>query len=45
LAEQAHIDEVARKVEAKAPEVAAALTMMEVRGVVKHLGGMVYCRS
>lgn len=44
LAEQAHIDDVLRKVEGSAAEVAAALTMMEVRGLVKHLGGMVYCR-
>lgn len=45
LAEQAHIDEVARKLEAAAAEVSAALTMMEIRGIVKHLGGMVYCRA
>jgi DNA processing protein len=39
-----HIDEIVRRVEMKAPVVSATLTMLEIKGVVKQLGGMVYGR-
>ena len=40
-----HIDEIVRQVEMKAPVVSATLTMLEIKGVVKQLGGMVYGRK
>lgn len=42
---QVHIDELVRGVDKGSAEVAAALTLMEVRGLVKHLGGMVYTKG
>lgn len=38
-------DEIVRKVGMETSAVSAILTMLELRGLVKHLGGMVYCRK
>ena len=40
-----HIDEVIRKIEGDVAKVSATLTMLEIKGLVKHLGGMVYVRA
>jgi len=40
-----HIDEIVRQVDLKAPVVSATLTMLEIKGVVKQLGEMVYGRK
>ncbi len=42
---QMHVDEIVRSINEDLPQVSAVLTMMEVKGLVKHLGGMVYCRN
>ncbi len=45
LAEQSrHINELIRLSGLKAPEVASALAIMEMKGLVKHLGGMEYMK-
>ncbi len=41
---QMQVDDLVRSAKSSSAEVGAALTMLEVRGLVKHLGGMVYCR-
>ena len=38
-------DDLVRKVGMETSAVSAILTMLELRGLVKHLGGMVYCRK
>ncbi len=42
--ESVHIDEITRKLEIEASQVSAVLTILEIKGFVKHLGGMVYAR-
>ena len=42
---QEHIDELVRSAERTSAEVSSALMLMEVKGMVKHLGGMVYTRN
>ncbi len=42
---QIHIDELVRSTNENSSDVSSTLTMMEVKGLVKHLGGMVYARS
>jgi DNA processing protein len=37
-----HVDDIVRKLGMQASQVSSLLTMLEIRGVVKHLGGMVY---
>lgn len=39
-----HVDEIARKSGMDTAEVSATLTMLEIKGMVRHLGGMVYGR-
>ncbi len=43
--ESRHIDELIRESALPAPTVSATLTMMELKGIVRHLGGMVYGKS
>lgn len=40
--ENLHIDEISLKSEKPSAEISKILTMMEIKGKVKHLGGMVY---
>ena len=40
--EACHIDELIRQSELEANTVSAALTMMELKGMIKHIGGMQY---
>lgn len=42
---QVHVDELVRSSKKNSAEVSSTLTMMEVKGLVKHLGGMVYSRN
>jgi DNA processing protein len=37
-----HIDEIARRTGRQTSEISKTLTLMELRGKIKHLGGMVY---
>lgn len=37
-----HIDEITQRAKAEPAEISKTLTMMEIRGKVRHLGGMVY---
>lgn len=39
-----HVDEIVRVSGMDIAQVSAMLTMLEIKGVVKHLGGMVYAR-
>lgn len=39
---QMHADELIRKLGARPSSISSTLTMLELKGVVKHLGGMVY---
>ena len=41
-AEPIHIDEIAQGANLPVADVSAALTMMELKGVVRHAGGMQY---
>jgi DNA processing protein len=43
--EELHVDEIARLSKLDANEVSAKLTMMEIKGMVRNLGGGVYRRS
>ncbi|MBU1879469.1 MAG: DNA-processing protein DprA, partial [Chloroflexi bacterium] len=43
-AEPVHIDQLARGAALPVAEVSAALTMMELKGLVRHAGGMQYAR-
>lgn len=40
-----HVDDIVRKAQMEAARVSSTLTMLELRGFVKHLGGMVYGRK
>lgn len=42
--EPAHIDEIGRTCALAAGEVGALLTMMELKGLIRHVGGMYYVR-
>jgi DNA processing protein len=42
---QKHVDEIAKSVKTNVALVSATLTMLELKGAVKHLGGMVYVGS
>lgn len=37
-----HVDDIVREVKMETAKVSATLTLLELKGVVKHLGGMVY---
>jgi DNA processing protein len=41
--EPKHIDEISREAEREASEISRIISMMEIKGKVKHLGGMIYC--
>ncbi len=41
-AEPLHVDELRRELQLPVAEVSAALTMMELKGMVRHVGGMRY---
>lgn len=43
--EARHIDDLTREANLAANEIAATLTMMELKGLVKHVGGMQYVRA
>ncbi|MCS6802276.1 MAG: DNA-processing protein DprA [Chloroflexota bacterium] len=43
--EPLHIDELCRLADLPAASVSAALVMLELKGVVRHLGGMQYARA
>ncbi len=43
--EARHIDDLTRESNLAANEIAAILTMMELKGLVKHVGGMQYVRA
>ena len=43
--EPRHADDVARLAGRPAAEVAATLTMLELRGLVRHVGAMAYVRT
>ncbi len=43
--EPQHIDEIGRKMQMAAPEVASALAMLELKGLVRQVGGMQYVRT
>jgi DNA processing protein len=40
--ENLHIDAIVRRSKKKSSEISKILTMMEIRGKVRHLGGMIY---
>ncbi|MCL4508888.1 MAG: DNA-processing protein DprA [Chloroflexi bacterium] len=44
-AEALHVDELSRSAELPVATVSGTLTVLELKGLVHHLGGMVYCRS
>jgi len=43
--ENKHIDEIGRSLELSAASISATLLKMEIQGLVRNLGGGVYCRS
>jgi DNA processing protein len=43
--EPVHIDEIIQKSKLNTSIINSALTMMEMKGIVRHLGGMYYARS
>jgi len=43
--EPVHIDEIIQKSKLNTSNINSALTMMEMKGIVRHLGGMYYTRS
>ena len=46
LAQEAqHIDDLTRESNLASNEVAATLTMMELKGLIRHIGGMQYVRA
>ncbi len=40
-----HIDELGRKIDLRAPVISSTLMILELKGLVRHLGGMVYERG
>jgi DNA processing protein len=45
LSSTLHIDDLARQLSLSPTELSQELTMLEMRGIVKNLGGMRYCRN
>jgi DNA processing protein len=43
--EARHIDDLTRESNLASNEVAATLTMMELKGLIRHIGGMQYVRA